>query len=443
MDMKKLRVLWSYLLSNFWFVPLLTLALFIVLSFVALWLDEFFHPKLFQRWTVVFGLGTGGARGMLSTIANSMMSIVGITFSITIVILSLVSSQYTSRTLSTFMRSHFTQFVLGSFIGIYTYCLIILKSVSDGSNDVILPHISTSIAMILALFGAVILVFFIHHIASSIQVSRIIREIGSDAIQSMDVLFPEKLGEAASPEETYVLPDTWRVVSAPKSGYLKTVDEQALERIAKKKNLLMKIEPRIGDFIVQQTPIVNIAFLHEFDEELLNDVRSAFVIGAQRSIEQDLAFGIRQLVDIALKALSPGVNDTTTAVMCVDYLTAILVRLVTREIPSNFRLVEGSLRVITNNRDFSELLALAIDQIYACALGNAAVQLALLRLIERVISQTENEVRRADLRQALDRICEEDQHTYASSAEYEQLRIRRSEVLEACNTCPNSKGFLI
>jgi uncharacterized membrane protein len=193
--MNRLKQLWSNLRSSFWFMPSLIVVVSIAFAVALIEADSAGRP-LAAQWPRLFGAGAEGARGMMSTIAGSMMTVVGVTFSMILVVLAMASSQYTSRILRNFMRSRVTQVVLGIFAGIFTYCLIVLRTIRSGDEGAFVPSLAVFLrfrAGARRRIGA--LMFFIHHIASSIQASSIIASIAQETIAAIDRLFPEQLGQ--------------------------------------------------------------------------------------------------------------------------------------------------------------------------------------------------------------------------------------------------------
>ena len=381
--MNKLKHFWSKLRGSFWFVPSLIVAGSIALAVALIEADSTGSAQWLARWPRLFGAGAEGARGMLSTIAGSMMTVVGVTFSMTLVTLALASSQYTSRILRNFMRDRVTQVVLGIFTGIFAYCLIVLRTIRSGDEGGFVPSLAVFFAVVLAIGGIGVLIFFIHHIASSIQASSIIASVADETMAAVDRLFPEKLGQepADDDEDQALLPlpeRNWQAVPAKRNGYIQSVDNAALLRLAREHKTIVRMERGIGDFVVQDTPLASLALEDPPEEEIIAALQAAYSIDRYRTVEQDCAFGIRQIVDMALRALSPSINDTTTAVMCVDYLTAILARLASREIPSSHRYEEGELRIIAIGPTFASLVAESFDQIRGSASGNVAIMLRML-----------------------------------------------------------------
>ncbi len=397
--MNKIYRLWSNLRASFWFVPSLIVATSIILALSLISVHSGRTEHWMARWPLMFGAGAEGARGMLSTVAGSMMTVVGVTFSMTLVTLALASSQYTSRILRNFMADRIMQVVLGVFTGIFTYCLIVLRTIRSGEEGEFVPSVAVSFGVMLAICGIVALIFFIHHIASSIQASSIIASVAGETMAAVDRLFPQELGDGPEDDNEEHLPHlqqdrTWQPVPVKGNGYLQSVDKETLLRLAQEHKTIVRMDRSIGDFVIHGTPVASLALEGPVKEETAAKFLAAFSIDRFRTVEQDCAFGIRQLVDIALRALSPGINDTTTAMMCVDYLTAILARLATRSIPSPLRHEDGELRVITLAPTFSSMIAQSFDQIRASAAANVEVMLQMLLSLQTIGSLTASPARR-------------------------------------------------
>jgi uncharacterized membrane protein len=434
--MHKFKQLWSNLQSSFWFVPSLIVMANMAFAAAMVEADSAGSDRWLSQWPRLFGVGADGARAMLSTLAGSMMSIMGITFSMTLVALALASSQNTSRILRTFMSSRVTQVTLGIFSGIFAYCLIVLRTVRSGDVEFV-PSLASFFAFVQALGGIGVLVFFIHHIASSIQASSIIASIAQDTIASIERLFPERLGhetdEAEDREQLLGSPTelTWHAVPAKASGYIQSVDNEALLRLALDRKTVVRMERGIGTFVVQNTALASLALEGPPDLETIAALNGAYSIGRYRTVEQDPAFGIRQLVDMALKAMSPGINDTSTAVMCVDYLTAILAQLAARKFPALQRYEGDELRVIAIAPTFEGLLSEAFDQIRGSAGGNVAIMARMLSALETLIDLTVNLRRRRAIRDQVQWLAELAGRTIESKHERERIAKRLIDVREA------------
>jgi uncharacterized membrane protein len=444
--MNKFKQIWSNLRSSLWFLPALIVVVSIAFAIALIEADSAGSHRWLTRWPRMFGAGAEGARGMLSTIAGSMMAVVGVTFSMTLMTLALASSQYTSRILRNFMRSRVTQSVLGIFAGIFTYCLIVLRTIRGGDEGVFVPSLAVFFGFVLALGGVGTLMFFIHHIASSIQASSIIASVAQETIDSVDRLFPEKLGQGPcedNDDHTLRLPaeQYWRTVPARQSGHIQNVDNASLLRLARDRKTIVRMERGIGQFVVRNTALASLALEDPPDQETIAALQAAFRISRHRTVDQDIAFGIRQIVDIALKALSPSVNDTTTAVMCVDYLTAILARLAPRQIPPSRRYEDGELRVIAIGPTFEGLLVESFDQIRNNARGNVAIMLRMLGAFQTLAGLIAGPNRRRAFLDQVQWVAEMAERTVESAHDRSRINEQIARVREALEAdgCPGEE----
>ncbi len=394
--MNKLRHHFDHIRSTFWFVPGLIILGAIALAIGLIQANGSIDQAVLARWPLLFGAGAAGSRGLLAAIASSMITVAGVVFSITIVALSLASSQYTSRVLRNFMRDRINQTVLGVFLGIFAYCLVVLRTIRGGGEGAFVPSLAMLFGLVLGFVGIAFLVYFIHHMAKSIQASQILAAVSEETLSAVEHLFPEGVGQEDCDDTQFELSpgETWYTVPARQTGYIQEIDMAELLAFAGEHGMVVRMEHAIGEFLIEGTPVVSALGTNPLDEKDVRRLASACTVGQQRTMDQDAAFGIRQLVDVAMKALSPGINDTTTAVMCVDYLTAILVRLAGRQIESRYRTKDGELRLLTRGPTFTGLVGEAYDQIRQNAGGNVAVLARLLWSLETLADRTPMATRR-------------------------------------------------
>lgn len=399
--------------------------------------DSAGSDRWLSQWPRLFGVGAEGARQMLSTLAGSMMTVMGITFSMTLLALVLASGQYTSRILRNFMRNRITQATLGVFAGIFAYCLIVLRTIrSSGGVDEFVPGLAVFFAFVMSLGGVGVLIYFIHHIASSIQASSIIASVAQETNTSIDRLLPAKLVQGPGEDEgrNHGLESLderdWYPVPAAESGYIQSVNNTALMNLARDSRTIVRMEHGIGAFVIQDTALVSLALTYPPDQKTIDALNGAYSIGRHRTVDQDPAFGIRQIVDMAIKALSPGVNDTSTAVMCVDYLTSILARLAGRQFPPLHRYEGKTLRVIAIVPSFEGLLAEAFDQIRGSAEVNVAILVRMLGALDTIGSLTIRPSHLRALDEQLQCIAELADRCIQSSHDLARIERRLSEVRE-------------
>jgi uncharacterized membrane protein len=400
----QLQKMWTGIRSSFWFLPAILIAGAILLALGLLQIDRQHGEQLHQRWPWILSTQADGAQSMLSAIAGSMITVAGVVFSITIVALAMAASQYSPRVLRNFMRDRSTQVVLGLFVGVFLYCLVVLR-VTSGGEQPFLPPLAILGALLFTLLACAYLVYFIHHIATSIQASTMIDDITRETCIVIRTVFPDKLngGDELPPCEAPPLPEGrhWHDVPSYSMGYIQTVDIDSLKHFVCTHSSFAKMHHGVGDFVAPDAALVTLALAQppsEKDIDLINDM---FAIASHRTIEQDPAFGVRQLVDIALKALSPGINDTTTAVTAVEHLGVLLANCVGRHkrAPGNDEI--GWPLVQWRGATFESLVALAFNQIIDSARTNMAVMLSMIEAIEHIARLTDNSPRQVILRRWL------------------------------------------
>lgn len=432
--MKKPRKLWTDLRSSFWLVPAAIVCAAVTLAFALMEADRMLLQDASDSWPRLFGAGAAGSRGMLSTIAGSMITVAGVVFSITIVSLSLASSQYTSRVLRNFMQDRTNQTVLGVFVGIFAYCLVVLRTIRGGDEGVFVPSLSVLVAAALAFAGIAFLIFFIDHIGSSIQASQIIATVAKDTLEAVNHLFPENRGEPADEAEgaASMAQQPFRgAIPARRTGYVQRVDVGALMDVARARQTIVRMECRIGEFVIEDTSLASVPEARDVDPDAVRQINAAVTVDRRRTVDQDAAYGIRQLVDIALKGLSPGINDTTTAIMCVDYLTAILARLAHRQLETPGRGEAGELQVIVRRPTYADFVADAFDEIRQNAEGNVAVMRRLVHSLETLSRITPGAARRRVLFMQVEAVREAIQRSVQSPRERGALESHATHVSEA------------
>lgn len=394
---------WDSLRESFWFVPTLMVAFAIVLSFVTIALDEG-DTECFTKFGWTYTRGADGARAILSTVAGSMISVATTAFSIVIVALQLASGQFGPRLLRNFMRDTGNQVVLGTFIATFMYCLLVLRTINAGENSFV-PHISVTFGIVLAIASIAVLIYFIHHAATSIQAQHVIAEVGHDLDETIDRLFPKKIGRGA-PEhkrrmEEDIPADFERdacPIRASGSGYIQAVDDEELMKIATENNLIVRLNYRPGNFVVQGSNLVMVWPSERVNKKLTQKINDTFILGNQRTSTQDVEFSVNQLVEIAVRALSPGINDPFTAIRCIDQLSAALCHLVQKDIPSPYRYdQDNKLRVIADPVTFRGMTDAAFNQIRQYGQSSVAVTIRLLEAIAVIAAHTHNNNNRAAL----------------------------------------------
>jgi uncharacterized membrane protein len=384
--MKKLLFKWSELKATFWFIPVMIIILSVFLSISLVYVDDLVSFKQDGIARFFFVKSPDSARTILSTISGAMMGVAGTVFSITLVALTLASSQFGPRIIKNFMYVRLNQVVLGSYISTYLYCLLVLNSVKDVEDYTFIPSISILMAIIAAISNIILLIIFIHQIAISIQADKVISNISDFMSKQVITLFPEKMGKETENAEKI---DTSAVISkyrkqisikSPKSGYLQYIDSEALMEIITRKDALLELFYRPGGHLVKGIELGLLYINQECEESDFDKLTKHFVIGKTKTAQQDIEFSIHQMVEIAARALSPGVNDPFTAIACIDNLSATMCYLAQADFPSKYRFDEKwNLRMITDTIEFEGVLDAAFNQIRQFSGGSAAV---IIRLME-------------------------------------------------------------
>ena len=372
--MQALRTRWLAARESFWLVPGTVVALLALLALVLVRIDR--HFALDGDLSGVFGGDASAARDILAAVAGSLVTVAGVTLSLTIVTFQLVAGQYSPRAVRSLVRDRMIQLTAGVFVGVVAYCLLVLRVVrgEDSAGSELVPRASVTVAIPLALGALALLIVFVHHLASRIRVENIVSAVAQETLAALDALYPERLGAAADdPNETETAPGL--VVFPARPGFIQavSVDEYAASLPAGSR---LEIHVAPGDFVTEREPLATLGPHTGRPARYEQELRGCVTVTNERTVEQDAAFGMRQLADIALRAISPSLNDPTTAVTCIGYLRACLERLATRALPARERRV-GDTTVVARRRSFAEYVEPLVE-LSRYATGDARVAAALL-----------------------------------------------------------------
>jgi uncharacterized membrane protein len=362
----RLQHLWESLRTSLWFVPAVMTGAAIALATITLRLDQSSARDWLSDVGWVHSRSAAGARDLLRVVAGSMITIAGITFSIVVVALQLASQQLGPRLLRNFMRDLGNQVVLGTFIATFVYCLLVMRTIGLADEAEPTARLSVVVALLLALASLAVLIYFIHHAAASMQASRVTEAEYQELLRTIDRLYPEPIGGDV-PRAEPSRPPEWQAfapVPAPRTGYLQRVDDHALMRTARGHDVVVQLRLRPGQFVIEGDPIAGVYPADRASTALCRQVRRALILGGDRTPEQDIEFVVERLVEVALRAVSPSRNDLFTAVACIQYLTAALVRVSERHVPSPLRAdADGRLRVVAPGVTLPVLVACAFDRL--------------------------------------------------------------------------------
>jgi uncharacterized membrane protein len=423
--------------TNLWLIPTLEVVTAIGLFAVTYTVDQAAYHGDITLPTWVNNGSADAARQILTAIAAAVITVVGLVFSITIVALTLASTQFGPRILRNFIRDRGTQITLGTFVATFVYAVLSLGSISHGSRGDFVPHLSITVALALVLASLGVLIYFIHHVATSIQLPEVIASIGRDlalAIEAEAIASSARDGNEAGPSVIELerrLEESGTAVAAPRSGYLQFVAYDTLVGIATEADAVIRLLHRPGHFVVQGLPLARV-WPADGAAQITRSLERAHFTGPHRTLAQDLAFAIDQLVEIAIRALSPAVNDTFTALTCIDWLSDGLCKISAGWNPTLVhRDEQGNVRVIAADVRYERFVERACDKIRQASRGMPAVMIRQLDALSKVIAYTTTADQRTCLLEQADMILRSSEESVPEEADRADVRSRYDLVRSA------------
>lgn len=386
----RLAHLWGVLRGSLWFVPGIMAALSIALALLMLRVDNGQLPEWLADSSWIYSRSAGGARDLLSTVAATMVTIAGVAFSILVVALQLASSQFGPRLLRNFMRDPGNQFVLGTFIGTFLYCLIVMRTISETGGDA--PRLSVTMAVPLAIASLGVLIYFLHHAASSMQAPHVISAVARELQTSIDRMYPSRIGQPQPELPPTNLSTGERTISAERSGYVQRIDAGTLMEVARTGDVVLRVLCHPGEYVLAGQPVLAGFPADRISDSVLERGRAALIVGGNRTAEQDVEFTFEQLAQIALRALSPAINDPFTAVSCIDHLGAALDHLVQRPDPPAVRVDrDGQPRVIAPGVAVARVVDRALTPLVEAGRQSSLALRRLAQVVDRLSERVEDE----------------------------------------------------
>jgi uncharacterized membrane protein len=387
---------WEDIRSSYWFIPTLMAVGAIALSVVAVYVDSRIGADWLGAVPWLYENRPAGARDLLSTIAGSMITVAGVTFSITVAAVAYAASQFGPRLLTNFMGDRGNQVTLGVFIATFLYCLLVLRTIRDGvevaaetpldataaaTGTAFVPHSAILVALALAILSVGVLIYFIHHVPQSIHVSNVIAAVGRDLMEGIDRAFPADAAEGgetppSAPDPVYAAqadpaPPNAVAVPARRTGYLQRIDDEGPAEIAEEHDLVVRLVVRPGDFAPEGQPLAYAWPAERVSDDVRDQLGGAFAFGSRRTHAQDVVFFVNELAEIAGRALSPGVNDPFTASACMDWLGAAGTRLAGRPTPAPRRAdASGTVRLFARPLTFRDFLQEGFARVRPYAAGD-------------------------------------------------------------------------
>jgi len=425
--------------TTFWLVPCVLVVVAVCLFAVTFAIDlAAYHHHL----TLPFWVRTGSAdagRQILIAIAAAVITVIGVVFSITILALTLASQQFGPRMMRTFMRDLGNQVTLGIFVGTFVYSVVTLGFITSTPAANFVPHLSITVSEALLLVDLGVLIYFIHHIATSIQLPEVMARIAEDLFTAIDSEFPEmaptpqtshppaETGPDAA-ELTEVLSQRGAEVPAATNGYLQFVAYGQLVKIASEVDAVIRLSHRPGHFVVAGRPLATV-WPAGAAQQVQAALTKAHLTGPHRTLNQDPVFAIDQLAEIGIRALSPAVNDTFTALTCIDWLSAGLCLISGRELKEGvYRDESGRIRLIEHDPSYERMVNRAFDKIRQAGRGMPAVIIRLLDSIAHIVEYTKEPSQRAALLRQADMIVRAAEHDVDEPEDLADIR-RRYDML--------------
>jgi uncharacterized membrane protein len=422
--------------TNLWLVPTIEIVLAVALFVATYLVDRAAYDGTIGLPSFLISGDAEAAREILTAVAAAIITVVTLVFSITIVTLTLASTQFGPRMLRNFIRDRITQLTLGSFVATFVYSILVLVSIGGGAHGEFVPHLSVTVCMALVVADVAVLVVFIDHIAKSIQLPRVIASIANDlsrAIESDGGLpraAAKKAGWSMS-EVTTRLDEDSGVVRATQSGYLQFVRMDTLIAISSESHAVIRLLHRPGHFVVSGEPLAHV-WPADAARGVARALGGAHATGPHRTLTQDLSFAVDQLVEIAIRALSPAVNDTFTALACIDWLGDGLCKIADGWQPvSVHRDATGHVRVITVTVNFRRLVERAHDKIRQASRAMPAVMIRQLDGLAKIMTHTSTPEEREVLIEQAEMIIRACEESVPEAADRADVRRRYDAVLSA------------
>jgi uncharacterized membrane protein len=413
--------------TNLWLVPTVEIVLAVALFAATYAIDRAAYDGTLSLPSFINSGSADAARVILTAVAAAVITVVTLVFSITIVTLTLASTQFGPRMLRNFIRDRITQLTLGSFVATFVYSVLVLVSVGQGGHGDFVPHLSITVCLALVVADVAVLVVFIDHIAKSIQLPQVIASIAGDLARAIESDVAArgagdlKAGWSLS-EVTLRLDQDSGVVVAPSSGYLQFVRLDRLIAIAAESHAVIRLLNRPGHFVVAGEPLAQV-WPAAAAPGVARALGGTHATGPHRTLTQDLSFAVDQLVEIAIRALSPAVNDTFTAIACIDWLGDALCKIAERWQPVSVHRDEGGhVRLIVVTVEFRRLVQRAHDKIRQASRAMPAVMIRQLDGIAKIMPHTSSPAQREVLIEQADMILRSSEESVPEAADRADVR---------------------
>lgn len=437
----RLLNLWDFFRTGFWFIPTLLILGAILLAIFVPIVDYYANQEnLVPDWLKT---SADTYRSTLTALASGMLTVASVVFSVTVVTLSLTTSQFGPRLLRNLLEQNVTQATVGGCLASSVYCLMLLWRIDSLEKDGAPPHLSVFLATLMTVAAIAMAVFFIHRVARSVQSMNVVTDVSRDLDGAMQRLFPEKWESRPDREKQLdELRDRFEneeatSVAASKEGYLQAINVSYLDKLAEENGLVIQVLDKPGAFLIAGYEVAR--FLdgepqggeQEGDESIQERIAAAFIVGNQRTPRQDLECAVEELVEIAVRALSPGINDPFTAVASIDRLTATLCRLAERDLRSSLQTGDDTQRILFAPLAYSSVLEAAFNMIRQYGASSVSVSIRLLEGLEKIAGHTTDSSQREAVRRQAEMVLAECEKQDFTEGDMDDLRGRHERVLAA------------
>jgi uncharacterized membrane protein len=408
------RFTWDRLKVSFWFAPLVMSVAAILLAWVMYWVDVHIPNAWLQNNRLVLTGSVAELRNTLITIATTTLATAGVVFTLLTLPLSTVAAQYGSRLLRVFLGDRITQLVLGMFVATFVYCISAATSIPAARIQFEAPQLTATVGLLLMMATFASLILLVQHISTMLQAPNIAAAAGAELLEVVRAEIPDEISSGdshkpSSQEAPDALVETGgSPVRVRGTGYIQYIDPEYMLTLVQERDLVIRLLHKPGHFVSRGEVVALVWPAERFDKQLEEQIGHAFQIGHQRTPTQDVEYAVNQLVEMAVRAMSPAINDPFTAMTCLDYVGNGLALFIRQgEKGSHYYDRHGRLRLVLEPVTFDALLSASFDMLRHASCDNASVLLHMLTVIETISQEAKSPEAREQLLRHVKLIQEE------------------------------------
>ena len=376
---KWFRVVYNRTTANIAFLPAAIALCFLVISYLMIRLDFSETGKSIKssfHWLSLKDAST--ARSLITAVVSGIISLTVFSFSMVMIVLNQAASQMSNRVLDKLIGNRFQQFVLGFYIGTIVYALFLLSTIRDIDSGIYVPAISTYLLILLTIVDIFLFIYFLNYITQSVKYETIIHRISDNTLADM-----KKCCQPHSEPSVVISGVYSRQINAYKSGLYQGFDKDSLINLCEAEDVALSFHFSVGTFLMENTPLMTVTGKKEFSKDFEGRLETMINIYRGQEIDTSYYYGFRQLMEIAIKALSPGINDPGTAVVSVWALGELLAYRLQHHPVTTFYDKQGKLRIVTTERNFEWLFSDAMLPIWDYGKDDYLLQ----RELEHILTQ--------------------------------------------------------